>query len=418
MVSARVLDLGGIVNHRLRAGLLRPFALGVLFLAPACGGGGGGGGGGPAFDAQIAAQAIETYADILYENYSDVLELTQELKTAVDDFVAAPSAEGLDAARDAWRAVRPFYIQTEMGRFYDGPIDRAPAGLEVFINAWPLDEAHIDYVSGNANAGIVNDAVTYPTIDAPTVRGANEQGGEANISTGWHAIEFLLFGQDVATDGPGARPYTDYVSGMGGTAANQDRRRAYLGIVTDMLIGDLQVVRDEWTPGSGAYRNELLALPVSEALSRILTGIGTLAFGELRGERLIVPYTTKLQEDEHSCFSDTTHLDHRNDLEGIRNVWFGAYASSDGGHDVLGVGLDAVAGSADPTRAAEITDLLDDLASTLSSPLIQPFDQAILGDDATPGRMQIQQALDELSDFNDAFSALAAEMGIDITTQL
>jgi putative iron-regulated protein len=390
----------------------------ALLIAPACGGGGGGGGGGPAFDPAIAGLAITTYADVLHESYTDVGEMIVTLKTAVDAFVGAPTAPGLDAAKNAWLAARPFYIQTEVGRFYDGPVDRAPEGLEVLMNAWPIDEAYIDYVSGLPNAGIINDTVGFPVIDATTVRNANEVGGEANISTGWHAIEFLLWGQDSSTSGPGARPHTDYVTGGGGTAANQARRGQYLQVVVNMLLADLQAVRDEWAPGTGAYRAELLALPRDEALGRIMTGIGTLAFGELRGERLIVPFTTKLQEDEHSCFSDTTHLDHRNDLQGIRNVWFGVYDSSTGAHDVTGPGLRDVALTANPGLASDITAILDAALATLSAADLFPFDQAILGDDTTPGRMRIQDALDELSDFNDAFSALAADMNVDITTQL
>ena len=79
-------------------------------------------------------------------------------------------------------------------------------GPEGLINAWPLDEAYIDYVEGDPAAGVVNDPDTYPTIDAELLTSLNEQGGEANISTGWHAIEFLLWGQDLSTDGPGDAP--------------------------------------------------------------------------------------------------------------------------------------------------------------------------------------------------------------------
>jgi putative iron-regulated protein len=396
----------------------RSWTAGVLLSLTAGCGGGGGGGGGPAFDAAVATAAVQNYANVMHAGYSDVVGLATNLKAAVDAFVASPTLPNLAAARVAWQAARPFYIQTELGRFYDGPIDRASDGPEAFVNAWPIDEAYIDYVIGDATAGIINDPVTFLTIDASTLRGANEQGGEANISTGWHAIEFLLFGQDTSTSGAGDRPFTDFVPGPGGTAANQARRAQYLTVVTDMLLADLTAVRDEWAPVTGAYRTELLALPAVTAFARIMTGMGTLAFGELRGERLIVPFTTKLQEDEHSCFSDTTHLDHRNDLQGIRNAWFGTYASSNGALNVTGTGLRDVALTADPALAQSITATLDALLVTLSSPNLQPFDQAILGADTTPGRIQIQQALDELSDFNDSFSALAAAMGVDITTQL
>ena len=59
----------------------------------------------------------------------------------------------------------------------------------------------------------------FPEITAEALTAANEEGGETNISTGWHAIEFLLWGQDLSATGPGARPATDYT-----TAPNAERR--------------------------------------------------------------------------------------------------------------------------------------------------------------------------------------------------
>ena len=394
--------------------------LALAFLAAtACGGSDAPApGSGPAFDEATAAAFVATYADIMHANYNDVVLLAEELQTAINAFVGMPTEPNLAVARMAWVTARPFYQQTEVGRFYDGPIDRDPDGPEIFINAWPLDEVHIDYVSGMAMSGIINDPITYPTIDEMTIRNANEMGGEANISAGWHAIEFLLWGQDMDAMGPGARPATDYDTGMGGTAANQDRRGTYLMVAAQMLVDDLTYVRDEWAPGTGAYRAELLGLPVETALSRIMTGMGTLGFGELRGERLIVPFTTKLQEDEHSCFSDTTHDDHLYDVIGMRNVWLGEYVSSDGMSDVSGTGLQDVANSASAPLSTAVNDSIDNSVVALMSPDLIPFDQAILGADTDPGRVKLQEAIDFLSDFNDAFSALAAAMGVSVNTLL
>jgi putative iron-regulated protein len=188
-------------------------------------------------EAPATPQAVvENYAKLLYANYSDTLAGAQALKTAVDAFVAAPSAASLQAAKEAWLASRPPYLQTEMARFYDGPIDNAVDGPEGLINAWPLDESYIDYVEGAPDAGIVNAVATYPTIDADLSVSLNEGQGEETISTGYHAVEFLLWGQDFNADGPGNRPFTDYVTGGGGTAANQERRGQYLRAVTGLLV--------------------------------------------------------------------------------------------------------------------------------------------------------------------------------------
>ncbi|MEL6906825.1 MAG: imelysin family protein, partial [Planctomycetota bacterium] len=224
------------------------------------------------------------YADLMFAMYSDVTDLAIDLQTAIDTFVATPNAANFQAAKDAWLLARPFYQQTEVGRFYDGPIDDAD-GPEGEINAWPLDENYIDYVSGDPMgmpSGIVND--TAITIDEATLRAANGVGGDANIATGWHAIEFLLWGQDFDVNGPGARPLSDY----DGADNNDDRRGAYLSLVAQLLVNDLTSVRDEWAPGTGTYRQTFTSEPVRTSIEKIMTGIATLGVGELRGERILV----------------------------------------------------------------------------------------------------------------------------------
>ncbi|MEM7236070.1 MAG: imelysin family protein [Planctomycetota bacterium] len=356
---------------------------------------------------------IETYAQIMFANLEDIEELTLALETAIDAFLADPTEANLEAARDAWIEARPFYQESEIGRFYDGPIDDED-GPEGAINAWPLDENYIDYVDGDADSGLIND--TDFEISEENLRNANEAGGEANIAIGWHAIEFLLWGQDSDPEGPGARPATDYDE-TSGDATNQDRRRAYLELVVDLLIADLRSVLAEWEPDSeDNYRAELESLSPAEALGRIMTGMGSLAFGELRGERLITPFTVKEQEEEHSCFSDLTHLDHLHDVIGIQSVWLGSYTRSDGS-TVEGTGVrDAANGS--QSLVTNITAVLARAIASLRSEELNPFDQAILGDDEEPGRVILQSVIDDLSEFNDDFSSLAEELGVDIVTTL
>ncbi|MEL7435507.1 MAG: imelysin family protein, partial [Chloroflexota bacterium] len=64
--------------------------------------------------------AMETYADIVLASYEDSLTLAIELHDAIDAFLADPSEDTLQAARDAWRASNEPYGQTEAYRFYGG----------------------------------------------------------------------------------------------------------------------------------------------------------------------------------------------------------------------------------------------------------------------------------------------------------
>lgn len=362
----------------------------------------------PGFDPVRAAAVIESYARLMHALYADSVAHAESLRKTIDAFLALPTPEGLEACRKAWLAARPSYLQTEVGRFYGGPIDGGPEAPEKLLNAWPLDEAYIDYVEGNAAAGIINDPAGYPWIDRAALRGAHEKGGEANIATGWHAVEFLLWGQDrVLGPGGGRRPHADYAPG-GAAAA---RRAQYLKACADMLVEDLAFLRDQWAPGDpNNYRTWLLGLEPRNALNKIMTGVATLAYGELRGERLITPYATKDREDEHSCFSDATHLDHLNDMVGIRNVWTGRY------RDLAGPGLRDLA--PDPRLAARVEACLEACLEALRSPHFEPFEVAIQGVDADPGRRAVQAAIQRLLEFNEAFFELSTRMGVPINTQL
>jgi putative iron-regulated protein len=339
-----------------------------------------------------AGQAASTYAQIVHASYVDSLARVKDLDTKAKAFVQGPTADTQNAARQAWLAAREPYLQTEVFRFYDGPIDNPDDGVEGMVNAWPLDEAFIDYVEGDATAGIIND--TAVTIDATTLKSKNEEGGEENIATGFHAVEFLLWGQDLSETGPGARPVTDYVMGAQGTAQNQDRRGKYLTTVSSLLVEHLQAVTDAWAADtSGNYRAEFSAADAKESLRRILTGMIVLSGFETGGERLQTALDSGDQEDEHSCFSDNTHRDMVQDVQGVLNVWTGSYTKLDGS-TVTGVGIRDVVASADSPLAAELSATIAD-SLRLANALEPPFDREIATSNSE-GRERVKALINSL----------------------
>jgi len=346
------------------------------------------------------------YADLVYATYDDALSRAEALDVAVQAFVDAPDAETHEAAKAAWLEARSPYGQSEGFRFYDGPIDDAD-GPEGQLNAWPMDESYVDGVEGMPDSGIIND----PDVDitADMLASLNEEGGEENVATGYHAIEFLLWGQDLSEDGPGARTFEDYVDG--GPASHPDRRGLYLRTVSGLLLTDLQAVRDEWADESGAYRAEFLALSPDALIQKVMRGIGTLTAAELSEERMNVAYDTKLQEDEHSCFSDNTHNDILYNFLSIANVVRGRYGS------VQGPGLITLVHARDPALAQAIEDHLVETEALIMA-IPAPFDQAIEGDDADPGRMAVAAAIESLRDLGDLFVQAASLMDLTLNTSL
>ncbi|GDY35155.1 imelysin family protein [Acidovorax sp. NB1] len=354
----------------------------------------------------VAPAAVAAhYAILVHSNYADTLASAQALREAVAAFTAKPSAETLADARTKWLAAREFYGQTEAFRFYGGPIDN-DNGPEGRINAWPMDESFVDRVQGKANAGLVNNrkfAITKKSLSAQ-----NERGGEENIATGWHAIEFFLWGQDLSDTGPGNRNFEDFVDGK---APNADRRRQYLNVVTDLLIDDLTVLVKAWAPDAKNNYRARFVRGGNESIRKMLVGLGSLSRGELAGERLEVALNSQDQEDEHSCFSDNTHRDAVTNALGIQNVWLGQYKRADG--SVLqGPSLRDLVAAKDAALADKTTKQIT--ASVAAAEGIQaPFDREIIGGKDAPGRQRIQKTIDSLT--SQAKDLVAAANAIGIT---
>ncbi|NHB76419.1 imelysin family protein [Rhodobacter calidifons] len=330
--------------------------------------------------AATPAEVTQTYADIALAAYQDSLTTAKALQAAVAALIASPSEATLQAARQAWLAARVPYQQTEAFRFGNPIVD----DWEGRVNAWPLDEGLIDYVAGdygneeNALArlnviatpkftlsGIEIDATQItPALIRDTLHEAD--GIEANVASGYHAIEFLLWGQDLNGTGPGAgaRPYTDYLQGEGCTGGNCDRRAAYLQAATDLLVADLQEMVGNWQEG-GPARAAVTRDPQAGLLA-MLTGMGSLSYGELAGERMKLGLMLNDPEEEHDCFSDNTHNSHYFDGVGIRNVYLGRYLRLDGSV-VEGFALADLVAAADPAVDAQLKAELEASVAALGA---------------------------------------------------
>jgi putative iron-regulated protein len=371
-----------------------------------------------AADTPSARDVLTTYADIAQAEYEDSLATAEQLKAAIAALVADPTEENLAKARDAWRAARAPYQQTEGYRFGNAIVD----DWEGKVNAWPLDEGLIDYVDGSygdssdenplyvANV-IANKEIKLggETIDAASITkdligGKLQEAGdvEANVATGYHAIEFLLWGQDLNGTGPGsgARPATDFDT-ANCTGGNCDRRAAYLTTAADLLIDDLKEMVTAWGP-DGAARAELFK-DEQAGLTTILTGLGSLSYGELAGERMKLGLLLHDPEEEHDCFSDNTHNSHYYDQVGMMAIYSGRYTRVDGSA-VSGPSLADLAAAKAPEANAQ---LLADLDATLAA-------MKVMKETADSGRMAYDQMLAEDNPegnkmIDDAVTALVAQ---------
>ncbi|MEX2455056.1 MAG: imelysin family protein [Rhodospirillaceae bacterium] len=359
---------------------------------------------------------LKTYADIAHAGYQDSMETAIRLQTAVKALVSAPSAETLAAARTAWLTARIPYQQTEVYRFGNPIVD----AWEGRVNAWPLDEGLIDYVDAGKygtesgenrfyTANIIANPVLKVgdrTIDSTHITKTilagelHEAGGvEANVATGYHAIEFLLWGQDLNGTGPGAgnRPHTDF-DASNCSGGNCGRRAAYLTAATDLLLDDLLEMVEAWSEGGAARDAVVSAGP--NGLANIVTGMGSLSYGELAGERMKLGLMLQDPEEEHDCFSDNTHNSHFYNALGIRNVYLGQYTRVDG-RVVRGPSLADIVREKAPDVHASMTDHLDATMAAMSeiaraADAGEAYDQMIAGGNAE-GSARVQAAIDALT---------------------
>ena len=382
--------------------------------------------------AATAEAVLDHYADMAHAVYGDALTSAQALQQQVDTLLARPTEDNLAAARAAWVAARHPYQQTEAYRFGNPIVD----DWEGKVNAWPLDEGLIDYTAASygsesdenplytANV-IANRTLTVGgrTVDTSRIDKAllsetlhEIDEVETNVATGYHAIEFLLWGQDLNGTGPGAgaRPASDY-DPASCSWGNCDRRADYLRAVTGLLVDELQWMVDQWTDG-GAARLAVTTGDLQKNLATIFTGMGSLSYGELAGERMKLGLMLHDPEEEHDCFSDNTHWSHYDDALGIRNVYTGAYTRIDG--SVLsGPSLSDLVSARDAAADKVLRDHLD---ATLAAMQVlvdtaqggESYDQMI-GEGNASGNAKVKAAVDALVMQTRAIEKAVIAMGLE-----
>ncbi|MEO1019530.1 MAG: imelysin family protein [Pseudomonadota bacterium] len=367
--------------------------------------------------AQEPRAVIDHYADLALAKYTDALNTAKELDASIQAFLGEPSEQNFDAAKEAWLVARVPYQQTEVYRFGNVYVDE----WEGKVNAWPLDEGLIDYVAtdfygeesdenifytaniiANPELTVSGKTLEAGSIDADLIRSLHEVDTvEANVTTGYHAIEFLLWGQDLNYTGPGAgnRPWTDYADGEDCTNGNCDRRGDYLQAASDLLVADLEDIVAAWSEG-GEARSSLDEASDNEGLAVILTGMGSLSYGEQAGERMQLGLLLHDPEEEHDCFSDNTHNSHFYDAKGIQNIYLGRYERPDG--SVLeGPSLAALVQARDGALDGEMQAALE--ATMAAMNVIKEtadsgemaYDQMI-GEGNAEGNAMVQAAIDGL----------------------
>ncbi|HEV7435511.1 MAG TPA: imelysin family protein [Pseudorhizobium sp.] len=375
------------------------------------------------------AAVVEHYAELAHAKYEDALTTAKTLDSAIDALIKNPSEDTLTAAREAWIAARIPYQQTEVYRFGNPIVDE----WEGRVNAWPLDEGLIDYVDpsygtesdsnalyvanviANQKLSVNGEEVDASNINPDLLRSLHEAGEiEANVATGYHAIEFLLWGQDLngTEAGAGNRAYTDFDT-SNCTNGNCDRRAAYLKAASELLVSDLEEMVAAWAPEGDAAK--AVTSDPQAGVRAILTGMGSLSYGELAGERMKLGLLLHDPEEEHDCFSDNTHASHLNDAIGIQSAYTGEYTRVDG-TTMTGPSVSDLVAEKDAALDKEVQGKLDATLSAMNAMADraeggEAYDQMI-GEGNAEGNAAVQAAIDGLIDQTRSFERVIASLDL------
>ena len=395
------------------------------------------------------ASILLTYANIANANYEDALRDAKALQSAVKIFTENPTKATLGSAKVSWLISRESYGQSEAFRLSNGPIDAEEGwvaqkygSLDGQLNAWPLDENLIDYTidaQGKKTTGNIIDtkglfnpggedalAVDVTNISVEAITALNENGGDANVATGYHAVEFLLWGQDQdyanfikdnITHGAlvaGKRPLSDYT-----TEKNAERRKAYLNAASTKIVSDLEVVSAAWREGA-EYRNAFLNkgkesaknIAPKVALRQIFSGMGVFIKSEVANERIAIAVLTPSEEDEHSCFSDNTHRDIAANYQGFKNILMGTYNGMDYGK----APMDAMS----PEAKTKLLTLMSQIESRIAlinavAQSSRHFDYQIQPND--PQARVIVKLKNKLRKLGDKMVSVATANGLDLSKE-
>lgn len=357
---------------------------------------------------------ILNYANIAEGKYSDSLHLAKSMLDKINAFLNNTTESNFEAVKTSWLEARKVYQQTEVFRFGNPIVD----DWEGKVNAWPLDEGLIDYVDitnyyptendfsnfnviSNMSLKVEGRLIDASTIDSNLLENKLHEigGNEANVATGYHAIEFLLWGQDLngTNKGRGERPFTDY-SLENCTNDNCDRRRKYLLVASELLVKDLRDISDAWKKG-GIARKDLLNTSEKKAITRILTGMGSLSYGELAGERMKLGLMLNDPEEEHDCFSDNTHNSHYFNVIGIQNIYLGKYKGLNN-KIIQGASLSDMVAAKNVKLDVKLKESLENTVSKMDK-IVSSAESGItydmlIGKNNKSGNLLIQNAVDAL----------------------
>ncbi|WP_294959403.1 imelysin family protein [Sulfurovum sp.] len=170
------------------------------------------------------AETAEVVDNVIVKGYNNLGTEAGKLETALTALKVNPTAQTVQAARDQWRATRKYWEAGE-GHIF-GPVDTL--GVDPKVDSWPVDKTQLD----GALAGWDPE---FSNIDGFPV-----------TMKGFHAIEYLLFGDGTTLEDP-ADAATRLQQPVGDEDTAEDKiRLQYLEALGKTFAKDIKSLTDAW----------------------------------------------------------------------------------------------------------------------------------------------------------------------------
>lgn len=307
-----------------------------------------------------------------YTSLSQANQAAQLLDNKLASFMHHPNPATQSEVQQAWRNAYDHFLASLIYSYIPSkdPTEwqkrrMAYQDLLIQLDSWPIEGGYIDYVEGYPFSGIVNDLTL--TINEQSIRTQHGFTDSSNASLGYHALEFMLWGERSAnqamrsaqdfvpqentapvplsdaeqtlnnphTDGFSEEPIVKQQavensevenSEVEGLAAeesitppitvsqNHNRRRQYTGLISELLLQDIDSLQRRWEPSRGYYAQVLQQGSDAEVLRAAFIAAQDLLSEEILTKRF------KLTSSE---FSHSSHDDLLALLSGLES-WFKA----------------------------------------------------------------------------------------------
>jgi putative iron-regulated protein len=283
---------------------------------------------------ELSASAKEIALEYVQQIDTDFKQAGIEIEkfqSSIATLTDQTNIENLNLSKQAWLNAHSAYELTTLHRYYATQLMGEQDSLVLMqlqyqINHWPIVPGYIDYVDGYPDSGIVHDINV--NLNADSLREQHGFFDVSEVTLGFHAIEFLLWGYDADSV---ARPATDFdavleltpkeiESGYTLEQLSNNRRRLFLSVVVDTLVKDFLALQSLWLAEEPSISQRIESISGTELIVILADSMSAMLTQELLQRSLYPMLNGDFVESVQSPYSRSTQNAVSSQLSGLERL--------------------------------------------------------------------------------------------------